>query len=132
VAGFLFMACAIDYLAGLWCGQQTEPATYRAFIDQYFRPVGRYNSNELYVSLRNGLVHNFTTKDSKYILVFGRSTEHLTSKPGTNRLYLDGQIFRDDLVNAKNLFFDDVLLDPNQLRKVAKRYNNVGFLALED
>src|ERR1039458_7754454 len=40
--GFIFMACAIDYLAGFWRGKSTKKA-YTDFIDQYF-PHGRYDS----------------------------------------------------------------------------------------
>src|SRR3972149_9846502 len=59
--GFIFMSCAIDYLASFWWGKDTTgnvKKAYTGFIDKYFSP-GKYDSLGLYESLRNGLVHLF-------------------------------------------------------------------------
>jgi hypothetical protein len=127
--GFIFMACAIDYLAGFWWGKSTkgqgEPA-YTGFIDAYF-PKGRYDAKGLYDSLRNGLVHMFTIKNKKYGLIHNEPGFHLKTDQN-GQIILNAGDFRDDLVAAKERYFDDVEKNPNLLDKAWDRYSRDGFL----
>lgn len=129
--GFIFMACTIDYLAGFWWGKSTKgqvEAAYIGFIDEYFQK-SRYDAKGLYDSLRNGLVHMFTIKNKKYALTHNNPSLHLN-------IDLNGQIIlnagdlRDDLIAARERFFDDVEAKPKLLDKVLDRYNRDGFLDL--
>jgi hypothetical protein len=118
-----------DYLAGFWCGKNTERCVkkaYTGFIDEYFLP-GRYDSNGLYDSLRNGLVHMFTIKGMKYALIHNQS--HLHLKPATNgQIILNASDFRDDLTVAKQRYFYDVETNSELLDKAVERYLRDGFL----
>lgn len=127
--GFIFMSCAIDYLVGFWWGVSTKGnvrKAYPEFITSYF-PNGLYNSYELYDSLRNGLVHMFTIKNKSYALTHNHPDIHLR-KARTGQIVLNASNFRDDLVAAKNKFFNDVECSPDLLDKVLDRYNRDGFL----
>ena len=82
--GFIFMSCAVDYLAGFWWGDSTKGKVGRAypgFITAYF-PNDLYNSYGLYNSLRNGLVHMFTIK--KKVRAYSQSSRN-PFKEGKNR-----------------------------------------------
>jgi len=129
--GFIFIACAIDYLAGFWCGNSTKgkvQKSYIGFIDKYF-PKKRYDSIGLYDSLRNGLVHMFTIKNKKYALTHNNPSLHLKVRNG--QIILNAGNFRNDLISAKDRYFADVEAKPDLLDKVVKRYNRDGFLVLD-
>ena len=127
--GFIFMSCAIDYLAGFWWGESTKRKvgpTFTKFIDTYFVP-NRYDSKDLYDSLRNGLVHMFTIKDKKYGLVHNKTMLHLkTSTDG--HIMLNAEDFRDDLIVAKELYFRDVETDSIYMNRLKDRHSRDGFL----
>lgn len=129
--GFIFMSCAIDYLSGFWWGASKQGKVRKAyigFIDAYF-PNGLYDADGLYDSLRNGLVHMFTIKDKKYVLIHNHPEIHLKkAKANKEQIVLNAGNFRDELVAAKNKFFDDVESSPELLNKVLDRYNRDGFL----
>lgn len=123
---FIVMACAIDYLAGFWKGKETTRSIYKSFIDEYF-PTGRYDSKGLYGSLRNGLVHMFTIKGKKYALTHGHPELHLKTD-SNGQVVLNAADFRNDLVGAKERYFNDVEANSRLLQKVVKRYNDYGLL----
>ena len=127
--GFIFMSCAIDYLAGFWWGESTKRkvgTVFMKFIDTYF-VTNRYDSKDLYDSLRNGLVHLFTIKDKRYALAHNKPMLHL--KTSTNgHILLNAEDFRDDLIVAKELYFKDVETDAFYMEKLKERYNRDGFL----
>ena len=129
--GFIFMSCAIDYLAGFWWGKSTKgdnKKSYIDFIDIYFEP-NKYDSNGLYDSLRNGLVHMFTIKDMKYALIHNRPEVHLkTGDKG--QIIINAGNFRDELVVAKNKYFNDVEASSNLMDKLIDRINRDGFLSV--
>ena len=129
--GFIFMACVIDYLAGFWWGKSTKGRVenaYTGFIDEYF-PNSRYDAKGLYDSLRNGLVHMFTIKNKKYALTHNNPSFHLTIDRNT-QINLNAGDFRDDLIEAKKRYFDDVEAKPALLDNVVDRYLRDGFLDL--
>ncbi|MGD0275411.1 MAG: hypothetical protein ABSB79_05065 [Syntrophales bacterium] len=133
--GFILMSCAIDYLAGFWWGESTEGGlgrkAYTRFIDRYFIPRKRYNSQGIYDSLRNGLVHMFTIKKSLYELTFHEPENHLTvGKHGY--IILNASNFRDDLFAAANRYFNEVEITPELLDKAFERYRRDGFIAWVD
>jgi hypothetical protein len=129
--GFIVMACSIDYLAGFWWGASTKYCTekaYSGFIEKYF-PPGRYDTAGLYDSLRNGLIHLFTIKGKKYALTHNTPTVHLKDA-ASGQVVLNANSFRDDLVAAKEKYFDAVEACPDLLDKVVDRYNRDGFLGV--
>jgi hypothetical protein len=129
--GFVFMTCVIDYLAGFWWGKTTSNEVrlaYTGFINEYF-PKGRYDPDGLYDSLRNGLLHMFTIKGKKYALT--HNNPHLHLKTDTSgHIILNAANFRDDLVSAKDNYFNAVEVISDLLDKLVERYNRDGFLDL--
>jgi hypothetical protein len=126
---FIFMACVIDYLAGFWWGKSTKNYVHDAyvgFIDEYF-PKGRYNSEDLYNSLRNGLVHMFTIKDMKYALTHDHPELNLLVTSSGHTL-LNAMDFKNDLIAAKLKYFDEVEADEVFMGKLKDRYNRDGFM----
>ena len=126
---FIWLACAIDWLAGFWWGQSTDghvKQVYVGFISNFF-PQSKYIAEDLYDSLRNGLVHMYTIKGKKYALKHQEPTLHLKVTTDAH-VVLNLENFFDDVVKAKNGFFDAVELDPLLLDKVIIRYEREGFL----
>lgn len=133
LVGFIFMACAMDYLAGFWWGKSTEgevKKAYTGFIDEYF-PKGRYDANGLYDSLRNGLVHMFTIKKKKYALIHEHPKLHLKADR-TGHIILNAGDFRDDLTTAKERYFDDVEAKTDLLDKMIERFVRDSFMGAAD
>jgi hypothetical protein len=131
LVGFVFMSCSIDYLSGFWWGENRELGmsrqAYVGFINEYFRPRGRYNAKGLYDSLRNGLVHLFTIKNKMYELTIDEPDSHLTVSHN-NYIVLNASNFRNDLINAANRYFDEVEKNPQLLDKAFQRYERDGFV----
>jgi hypothetical protein len=129
--GFIFMACAIDYLAGIWWDRSSKgqvEAAYTGFVNEYF-PKGRYDPSGLYDSLRNGLIHMFTLKDKKYVLTHNNPRRHLKSDP-FGQIILNAESFRDDLAEAKEQYFHYIEAKPDLLDNLLERYRRDGFLEL--
>ena len=127
--GFIVMTCAIDCLAGFWWGTNTKNKvrdTYVKFIDEYFPPK-QYDADGLYDSLRNGLVHMFTIKDKKHALTHNQPHLHLKIAT-TGHTMLNAENFRDDLVLAREKYFDEVEANPELLDRLVERYSREGFL----
>lgn len=127
--GFIFMSCIIDYLAGFYWGKSTlnnVRKAYTEFIGKYF-PKDRYDAKGLYKSLRNGLVHSFTIKNKTYALTNKKPEFHL-KEAESGHIVLNAEDFRDDLIAAKDKYFNDVESSPDLLNKVIERYNRDGFL----
>jgi len=127
--GFIFMTCAIDYLAGFLFGESTEGHVKKAFtgfIDKHFLP-GIYDADELYDSLRNGLVHMFTIKNKTYALIHNHPEVHLKNSLA-GKIILNASNFRDDLVSAANRYFNDVETKLDFLDKWHTRFDRDGFL----
>ena len=128
---FVFMSCSIDYLSGFWWGDTREMGmvrqAYVGFINEYFRPRGLYNAKGIYDSLRNGLVHLFTIKNSIYELTFDEPQRHLTISHN-GFIVLDAGSFRNDLINAASLYFDELKKNPQLLDKAFQRYERDGFI----
>ncbi len=124
---FIWLACAIDWLAGFWYGgsQGNVKQAYVGFISAYFPP--KYDAIELYDSLRNGLVHSYTIKNKKYGLTHHEPENHFRSNEnGTVVLNLE-DLFQDWRL-AKNAYFDAVENDPELLEKAFNQYCLEGFL----
>jgi hypothetical protein len=125
---FIFMACVIDYLSGFWWGKDTRghvKDAYTGFVNEYFPPY-TYNTEGLYDSLRNGLVHMFTIKGKKYTLTNNPKLHLVLSKDG--QVVLNAANFRDDLLTATQNYFNEVENNPDLLAKLIERYGREGFL----
>ena len=88
------------------------------FIQAYF-PVHKYNAEHLYDSLRNGLVHLFTIKNSHYSLVHGRPETHLTTD-AQGRTLLNAEDLLADLQTATDTYFRHVACDDKLLGRALR------------
>jgi hypothetical protein len=125
------MSCAIDYLGGFLYGKSTKDHVkdaYTDFVSKYH--PSSYKPDELYDSLRNGLVHMFTIKNKYYFLTHNHPELHFKqySGAGSPQIILNAESFRDDLVAAKDKYFDDVEANSDLLDKVMNHYTRDGFL----
>lgn len=127
---FIWLTCGIDWLAGFWWGTSTRnhvKQAYTGFVKTYFSSV--YNAEDLYDSLRNGIVHSFTIKNHRYALKHRQPEMHLRpNAQGFELINLEN--FFQDWQDAKNKFFDDVEQKPDLLDRVYERYVRDGFLQL--
>lgn len=131
LAAFLWISCAIDWLAGFHVGKSRigrgkVAEAYIGFIEEYF-PGGRYDAHGLYEVLRNGFVHAFTVK-GPYTLTHNNPRDHLEIKWGNT--VLNAESLFADLVFAKNRFFDAVEEDAMKLNRVIERYERERFFQL--
>lgn len=128
---FIWLACTIDWLAGFWWGKSTKNVVkkaYTGFIKEYF-PINSYDPEALYDSLRSGLVHMYTIKHKKYALTHQHPEIHLKpNREGYELLNLED--FFQDLIMAKNKYFDAVERDVMLLDKAIERHTRDGFLGL--
>jgi hypothetical protein len=128
LTGFLWIACAIEWLAGFWYGASTKGKSgevYRDWLKEYFPPV--YDPDLLYDSLRNGLVHSFTIKGKHYGLLYNNSRYHLR-KDTNGQTMLNARDFFDDWQTAKEKYFDEVERDAALLDKAFERFARDEFL----
>lgn len=134
-AAFILMACAIDYLAGYWCGGKTVEDDYKRFINEFFPKnsdgTERYFADKLYQSLRNGLIHNMALLGAAYTLTDKRPSLHLAPGPSGSR-NLNAESFFDDLLRARDSYFEMVEKDPDLLLKATRRHNLHGFMRIVD
>ena len=128
---FIWLTCSIDWLAGFWHGERTKGKVrqvYIGFIDRYF-PTGRYDAENLYESLRNGLVHMYTIQHKKYALTHRHPETHLHPNH-EGYILLNLEDFFEDCQFAKNAYFQEVETDKSLLNKAFKRIKRDGFLGL--
>jgi hypothetical protein len=71
----------------------------------------------------------FTIKNKKYALIHNRSDMHLMNDTA-GHIILNAANFREDLIAASKMYFDEVETNNNLLNKLWDRFNRDGFLAL--
>lgn len=139
---FLWIMCAIDWLAGYMYGDERGSKnrhlvhdTYVEFIKNYFPPDYSQHAEGIY-NLRNGLIHNYTIKERKavrqreYVLthknIAGKHFEQLPN--GQILLNLDDLL--KDFIYAKEKYFEEVESNPSRLEKFIQCYSREGFLQI--
>jgi len=131
---FVIIACAIDYLASFNYGGDTTGharEAYTDFLKEYEWFTKKYNPEDIYDSLRCGLVHNFTIHGGKFTLTHNHPELHLTTHKG--QIVLNYEDFYCDLKRLKEEYFEKVK-DPKdgKIANFMKRYSVLGFLATEE
>lgn len=127
---FIWLICAIDWLAGYLYGGPTDNvnrASYIRFINEYF-PKQKYDAQSMYEKLRCGLVHMYTIKDNRYALTHRRPEFHLYLGDGGLEV-INLEDFYADWSFAKNSYFDAVERNSVLLEKAYNRHQS-GFLGL--
>lgn len=133
MAVFILGSCFIEALAGFYC-EQTDPDLRNKSRDQFVKFVTKYlpqyNSQDLWHSLRNGLVHSYTDK-GKYLYVNKKRDLHY-SRHQNRALIINDEDFVEELKNAYGQFRDDILNDPDIFLKAKKRLDAFGVMHILD
>lgn len=127
--GFLIMACAIDYLTGLFKGTNLDTTRddYINFLKTYKWFSKKYNPEYVYKSLRCGLVHNFTVKKSKFALTHKHPELHLKVTQ-RDEIILNYEDFFTDIKRLSREFFGKARKDPTTRAKLIERFSQIGIL----
>ncbi len=129
-AGFILISCAIDFLATLYAGKDSNGKIYARFIGRFF-DKNLYDGDDLWRNLRNGVVHNYTIHKSKYVLTDGHPHRHgLPYDPDGEKTILNLENFFEDLVKAKQTFLALLEASPDLQENVKRRVSEVGVLGL--
>jgi len=124
IGTFILTACLIDYLAGFrYCkDKDSNRKAYKDFVNNYFD--GKYNGEDLYVSLRCKLVHNYS-EGGKYIFINNHPKLHRTIckdsniSTNNNKIFLNLENFVNDIKIAMDKYFNE-LKESDDLKKDAK------------
>ena len=128
---FVLIVCSIDYLASFNVGGETSSNDYINFLKEYEWFTEKYVPEDVYKSLRCGLVHNFTIKGGKYVLASGEPENHLKTKRllGEPMICLNLEDFLEDFKRLKDEYFTKVKnTEGNKAQNFLKRFSNIGFL----
>jgi hypothetical protein len=128
--GFVLIACGLDYLSGFWKGGRAEQNDYKEFLKAHAE-FDRYSPDDLYNSLRNGLVHNFTIHNGSFALIHNRPDLHLKMAL-SGQTILNFEDFFKDFKALKTAIFNKAKSDRDARDKFIKRFRDVGFVVLVD
>lgn len=131
LAAFILGSCFIEALAGFYCGQD-DPNTrsgsgdrFRKFVRKY---LSQYNANDLWDSLRCGLVHSYAEK-GKYNFVNKKRWLHFQSDKN-GRIIINDEDFVEDLEMAYKDFKKDIINDPTIFSSAKKRFEGFGIMRI--
>jgi len=128
-AAFILITCLIDFLGTLYAGRESGEGTFRGFVRDFMRQqcngIG-YDDKELYKSLRNKLVHNYSIGNGRYVLTHGRPEKHL--KPHGKALVLNLEDFFSDVKRAADDYFARVAQEAELRDKLVRRISESGVI----
>jgi len=129
LAAYILLSCAIDILAGFYCGRNPSNGrsvgkNYREFIAKY---MPHYSPDILYKDLRCGLVHNFILGAG-----LGLTYEHpeLHNTRDEIRITKNFENLFWDFKNAFTSYFNDLDNTRSLQDNFMKRFAKGGILAL--
>lgn len=128
-AAFILLTCLIDFLGTLYAGRESNEKTFRGFVSDFFMKQTydgvRYDDKELYSSLRNKLVHNYSIWRGRYVLTHRHPEMHL--KPhGSKATILNLEDFYKDVKQAADDYFARVKQETTLQHKLSDRISTVG------
>lgn len=121
---------AIDSLSGYYCGSQSNRATFKSFlISECFPSQYGALADDLY-ALRNGLVHDYTSKKSKFAFFRRKSDGHphlqeFHHENGTS-ISLNREILAQDVLLAWKHFSKSVQSNQILQKKIHERIRQAG------
>jgi hypothetical protein len=123
LAAFILVSCAIDFLAGFYCGIESflpkggeSSKNYKAFVAKY---MPQYEPYDVYSNIRCRLAHNYTIGGS--VALTHRHPELHDPKGAKGRKIVNFEEFLADFRNAATSYFNDVKSNSALRRKFAKR-----------
>ena len=124
---FVIISCAIEYLAGFWKGGETRKADYIKFLEKHLWFAAKYHPTDLYESLRNGLVHNFTIRDGKFALTSTEPHLHL-KRTQDGQTILNLEDFFADFKRLKTEVFHTARTNATARKNFLQRHRKLGFI----
>jgi hypothetical protein len=127
-AAFILLTCLIDFLGTLYAGRESNENTFRRFVTDFMKQTYqgvRYNDKELYSSLRNKLVHNYSIWRGKYVLTHRHPEKHLEPH-GSQATILNLENFFDDVKQAADDYFARVKQEVTLQHKLSDRISTLG------
>lgn len=109
---FILCTCLIDAMACYRYAKEAQRSDFKKFVKDYMGEKYNGIDNDLYFSLRCGLVHNYQTKNvpgntkTKYKLTHNDSEKHL--KTEADGIWLNLQNIIKDIEMALKQFFNEV------------------------
>lgn len=132
LAVFILGLCFIEALAGFYCGQ-TNPSVlgesakqFKKFVRKY---LPTYDAKNLWVSLRNGLIHSYCEK-GKYIFANKKPELHLHIQNSTNIKWINDEDFVADLREAYKNYKKDILENEEVFKKARNRFQSFGLMRI--
>jgi len=136
VGTFILGSCFIDAMASFRYGvtksilkDRKSGERYKNFVKEY---LPRYNEDDLYLSLRCGLVHNYVEHYGRYLLDSNDYSANLHLQPEGDRIWINRQKFVDDLESAYNNFRAHVLSDDKVFALAVNRLNSLGLMKISE
>ncbi|MFO7681726.1 MAG: hypothetical protein R6X34_16910 [Chloroflexota bacterium] len=119
----------IDCLGGYYVGKPADADTFKAFLESIYFPKPYHQMSADLFYLRNGLVHDYTSKNGKFIFFRnqGDGATHLQPYVGNQYpIVLNRQIFAQDFLAAWEMYSRDVFQRPDLAEKALKRTQATG------
>jgi hypothetical protein len=129
-AAFILITCPIDFLGTLYAGRDSNRRTFIAFVSDFMKQQHdgiEYDGQELYNSLRNKLVHNYSIWHGKYVLTHGRPERHLKLHGGKARI-LNLEDFFEDVKRAADDYFARVAQETELQDRLTDRISTLGVI----
>ncbi len=136
VGTFILGSCFIDAMASFRYGvtknmlkDRKSGERFKDFVKEY---LPQYNAEDLYLSLRCGLVHNYVEHYGKYFLDSTDNSASLHLQPDGGRTWINRQKFVDDLESAYNNFRAHILSNDKVFALATNRLNSLGLMSIPE
>jgi hypothetical protein len=130
VGAFILTFVAIDCLATWYAGRDSREPVFKKFITDFFPEKYKALAKDFYRYLRCGLVHNYSTKTSKYALTDRCPTAHL-AEISNGTVVLNWEDFFSDFLNARDDYYTAVRQSPTLHCLLQEQIGKRGLLKVQ-
>jgi hypothetical protein len=125
MGAFILASCFIDYIASYYVNDESGDERYKKFVKDFLKS---YDADDLYYSLRNKLVHNYS-EGGKYLFTDGKKAgEHLFMV--RNKQIINLEDFIIEIKHAMEIYFSELDKNKKLQYNCVKRYNKNPLLEL--
>jgi hypothetical protein len=127
-----------ECLSGYYCGKKANRLTFVEFVNKYFPPLYHPYAEFIYLSLRDGLVHDYiikkimiaSTEQIPFVMNRDKSEPHLSPLSPTRPfpIWFNRATFANDFLAAWGMYSVDIKNDPELLKNVIARAKTSSFL----